>query len=193
LDPAQRAPTSCSRCASCSITPSTVISLTATTSPVGVSKRKSRVDRHDFEIISNDQYERLRKCARSSRVDDYGLKIEGTLLAVGDAVIRSGEIFALHRDEVDFTENVIHLCWQLDSVTQKREFRPRHRTAANSLPGPVRPYSALFVLLRSCSPVYGLVMGAPTPGPIRDRSIRRNVRVLARVALDPMERRLFGV
>ncbi len=87
---------------------------------LGISKHKRRVDRPDFEIITDDQYERLRKCARASRVDDYGLVIEGTILAVGDAAIRPGEIFALHHDEVDFSENVIHINWQLDSLTKKR-------------------------------------------------------------------------
>lgn len=87
---------------------------------IGGSKRKRRVDRHDFEIITNDQYERLRKCARASRADDYGLVIEGAVLAVGEAAIRPGEVFALHRDEIDYTENVLHIRWQLDSNTGKR-------------------------------------------------------------------------
>ena len=89
-------------------------------SRVGASKRKRRVDRHDFQIITDAQYAKLRKCARASRTDDYGLVLEGMVLAVGEAAIRPGEIFALHRDEVDFTENVIHIRWQLDSLTQKR-------------------------------------------------------------------------
>lgn len=87
---------------------------------LGVSKRKRRVDRHDFEIITDDQYERLRNAARTSRVDDYGLVVEGVVLAVGEAAIRPGEVFALHRDEIDYTENVLHIRWQLDSNTGKR-------------------------------------------------------------------------
>ncbi|HEY5342828.1 MAG TPA: tyrosine-type recombinase/integrase, partial [Solirubrobacteraceae bacterium] len=67
-----------------------------------------------------DQYASLRRCARASRADDYGLVIEGAILAVGEAAIRPGEIFALHREEVDFTENVIHVRFQLDSRTQTR-------------------------------------------------------------------------
>lgn len=86
----------------------------------GASKRKRRVDRHDFQIITNDQYAELCRCARASRADDYGLVIEGAILAVGEAAIRPGEIFALHRDEVDFAENVIHIHFQLDSRTKKR-------------------------------------------------------------------------
>jgi integrase len=86
----------------------------------GASKRKRRVDRHDFQIITPDQYASLRSCARASRADDYGLVIEGAILAVGEAAIRPGEIFALHREEVDFTENVIHVRFQLDSRTQTR-------------------------------------------------------------------------
>jgi integrase len=87
---------------------------------IGASKRKRRVDRHNFEIITDDQYERLRNAARTSRVDDYGLVIEGAVLAVGEAAIRPGEVFALHRDEIDYTENVLHIRWQLDSNTGKR-------------------------------------------------------------------------
>ncbi len=87
---------------------------------IGASKHKRRVDRHDFQIITDEQYANLRRCARVSRADDYGLVIEGAVLAVGEAAIRPGEIFALHRDEVDFTENVIHIRWQLDSQTQER-------------------------------------------------------------------------
>jgi integrase len=86
----------------------------------GASKRKRRVDRHDFEIVTNDQYERLRKCARASRADNYGLVIEGAVLAVGEAAIHPGELFALHHDEIDYTENVLHIRWQLDSSTGKR-------------------------------------------------------------------------
>jgi integrase len=86
----------------------------------GASKRKRRVDRHDFQIITNDQYAELRRCARASRADDYGLVIEGAILAVGEAAIRPGEIFALHHDEVDFIENLIHIRFQLDSLTHKR-------------------------------------------------------------------------
>jgi integrase len=87
---------------------------------IGASSRKRRVDRHDFQIITDEQYERLRKCARASRADDYGLVIEGALLAVGEAAIRPGELFALHRDDIDYAENVLHIRWQLDSNTHKR-------------------------------------------------------------------------
>jgi integrase len=87
---------------------------------VGASKHKRRVDRHDFEIISDKQYARLRQCARASRKDDYGLVVEGAILAIGEAAIRPGEVFALHRDEVDYTENLVHVRFQLDSTTGKR-------------------------------------------------------------------------
>jgi integrase len=87
---------------------------------IGASKHKRRVDRHDFQIITDEQYANLRKSARASRADDYGFVIEGAVLAVGEAAIRPGEIFALHRGEVDFAENIIHIRWQLDSQTQER-------------------------------------------------------------------------
>ena len=42
-----------------------------------------------------------------------GCLIEGAILAVGEAAIRPSEVFTLHRDEVDFAENVIHIRWQI--------------------------------------------------------------------------------
>ncbi len=54
----------------------------------GASKTKRRVDRPDFEIVSNEQYERPLQCARTCRTDDFVLVIEGAILAVGEAAIR---------------------------------------------------------------------------------------------------------
>ncbi len=87
---------------------------------IGASKRKRRVDRPDFEILSEQQYARLRKAARASRADAYGLVVEGAVLAVGEAAMRPGEVFALHREDLDFEQNVIHVRWQLDSATRRR-------------------------------------------------------------------------
>ncbi len=86
---------------------------------LGVSKRKRRVDRPDFEIITDEQYERLRRRARESRADDYGLVLEGAILAVGDEAMRPGEIFALHRPDLHFAENLIHVRRQIDLDTGK--------------------------------------------------------------------------
>lgn len=84
---------------------------------LGASKRKRRVDRPDFDIISDEAYERLRRCARESRADDYGLIIEGAILAVGEAALRPGEAFALDRDEdVDYDAGIIHVRRQWDPV-----------------------------------------------------------------------------
>lgn len=86
---------------------------------LGASKRKRRVDRPDFEIISNEQYERLRHCARQSRADDYGLVLEGVVLAGGETAMRPGEIFALHRPDLHFDKNLIHARRQIDLDTGK--------------------------------------------------------------------------
>jgi integrase len=83
-------------------------------SRLGASKRKRRIERPDFELITDDQYARLRHCARASRLDDYGLIIEGAILAVGEAAIRPSEVFALECDDVDFSQNVIHVRRQWD-------------------------------------------------------------------------------
>ncbi len=86
---------------------------------LGASKRKRRIDRPDFEIITDEQYERLRHCARQSRADDYGLVLEGAVLAVGEEAMRPGEIFALHRPELHYAENLIHVKRQIDLDTGK--------------------------------------------------------------------------
>jgi integrase len=84
---------------------------------LGASKRRRRIDRPDFEPISHEQYQRLRQCARHSRADDYGLIIEGTILAVGEAALRPSEAFALHHSDIDFTENVIYVRRQWDATS----------------------------------------------------------------------------
>lgn len=86
---------------------------------LGASKRKRRIDRPDFEIVSDEQYARLRQCARASRADDYGLIIEGAILAVGEAAIRPSEVFALDESDIDFPENVIHVRRQWDADSGK--------------------------------------------------------------------------
>lgn len=84
---------------------------------LGASKRKRRVEKPDFEIITDHQYERLRRSACASRTDDYGLILEGAVLAVGDEAMRPGELFALHWPDLDFPKNLIHIHRQLDLDT----------------------------------------------------------------------------
>lgn len=86
---------------------------------LGASKRKRRVDRPDFEIISTEQYERLRCCARESRADDYGLVLEGMVLAVGEEAMRPAEIFALHWPEIHLAQNLIQVKRNIDLHTGK--------------------------------------------------------------------------
>jgi integrase len=81
---------------------------------LGVRKRTRRVDRPDFEVVSNEQYQRLCRCARASRADSYGLILEGIILAIGEAAMRPGEIFALNHSDVDFAAGLIHVRRQLD-------------------------------------------------------------------------------
>jgi site-specific recombinase XerD len=81
---------------------------------LGVSKRMRRIDQPDFEIVSTEQYERLCQCARASRTDDYGLIIEGAILAIRETAIRPGEIFALHHADLDYAKNIINVRRQRD-------------------------------------------------------------------------------
>jgi len=104
---------------------------------LGVRKRTRRVDRPDFEVISSEQYERLRRCARASRTDSYGLILEGAILAIGEAAMRPGEIFALNHSDVDFTTGLIHIRRQLDlasGVTDwPKDDEPRDITMSQAL------------------------------------------------------------
>ncbi len=86
---------------------------------LGASKRKRRVDRPDFEIITDEEYARLCIAARESRADQYGLILEGAVLAVGETAMRPQEIFALHCDDVNYADNVIRMRKALDLDTGK--------------------------------------------------------------------------
>ncbi|HUA11836.1 MAG TPA: hypothetical protein VMA83_07500 [Solirubrobacteraceae bacterium] len=86
---------------------------------IGASKKKRRVDRPDFEIITNEQYKRLRRAARESCADEYGQVLEGMVLAVGEEAMRPAEIFALHWPEIHLAQNLIHVKRNLDLDTGK--------------------------------------------------------------------------
>jgi integrase len=86
---------------------------------LGASKRKRRVDRPDFTIITDEEYARLCKAARESRADGYGLILEGAVLAVGETAMRPQEIFALHCEDVNLTDNVIRIWKALDLASGK--------------------------------------------------------------------------
>jgi integrase len=81
---------------------------------LGVRKHTRRIDRPDFEVISDEQYERLCRCARATRTDSYGLILHGIILTIGEAATRPGEIFALHHNDVDYTAGIIHVRRHLD-------------------------------------------------------------------------------
>jgi integrase len=86
---------------------------------LGASRRKRRVERPDFQIITDEQYRRLLRAARESRPDDYGLVLEGATLAVGEAALRPGEVFALHRPDLHPEKGLAHVRRQIDLDTGK--------------------------------------------------------------------------
>jgi integrase len=86
-------------------------------SRLGVIKRIRRIDRPDFQIITDEQYQRLQHCARASRTDSYGLILQGVILAIGEAALRPGEIFALLHTDVDFTAGILRVRRQIDLDT----------------------------------------------------------------------------
>jgi integrase len=89
---------------------------------LGASKRVRRIDRPDFQIITDEQYKRLRWAARTSRTDDYGLILEGAILAIGEAALRPAEIFALQHDDIDHAAGLIHVRRKLDLATGVTEW-----------------------------------------------------------------------
>ncbi len=86
-------------------------------SRLGVIKRIRRIDRPDFQIITDEQYQRLQHCARASRTDSYGLILQGAILAIGEAALRPGEIFALLHSDVDFAAGILCVRRQIDLDT----------------------------------------------------------------------------
>lgn len=149
---------------------------------LGVRKRTRRVDRPDFEVISNEQYERLRQCARSSRTDSYGLILEGAILAIGEAAMRPGEIFALNHSDVNFTTGIIHIRRQLDlasGVTDwPKDDEPRDITMTPALhshleimPGSARRSSFLPLAAATCDAARGPRTGTRCAPPHRCRAL----------------------
>jgi integrase len=51
------------------------------------------------------------------RADDYGLILEGAILAVGETAMRPNEVFALHDEDVDYEQNVITMRRAIDINT----------------------------------------------------------------------------
>jgi integrase len=84
---------------------------------LGAIKQIRRIDQPGFQIISEEQYQRLQRCARTSRADSYGLILQGAVLAIGEAALRPGEIFALHHDDIDFATGILRVRRQLDLAT----------------------------------------------------------------------------
>jgi integrase len=84
---------------------------------LGAIKRVRRIDRPDFQIITDEQYQRLQNCARASRTDSYGLILQGAILAIGEAALRPGEIFALQHSDVDFAAGILRVRRQIDLDT----------------------------------------------------------------------------
>jgi integrase len=84
---------------------------------LGVVKRIRRIDRPGFQILTDEQYQRLQRCARASRTDSYGLILQGVILAIGEAALRPGEIFALTHSDIDLVAGVLRVRRQIDLDT----------------------------------------------------------------------------
>jgi integrase len=84
---------------------------------LGSRRRTRRVEQPGFKIITNEQYQRLRRCARASRADSYGQILEGVILTIGETAMRPGEIFALQHSDIDQPKGIIHIRRQLDMAS----------------------------------------------------------------------------
>lgn len=84
---------------------------------LGAIKRTRRIDRPDFQIITDEQYQRLQECARASRTESYGLILQGVILTIGEAALRPGEIFALQHSDLDFDTGILSVRRQIDLDT----------------------------------------------------------------------------
>jgi integrase len=84
---------------------------------LGVVKRIRRIDRPGFQILTDEHYQRLQRCARASRTDSYGLILQGVILAIGEAALRPGEIFALTHSDIDLVAGVLRVRRQIDLDT----------------------------------------------------------------------------
>jgi integrase len=142
---------------------------------LGASKRKRRVDRPDLQIVTDEQYERLRRCARESRADDYGLILEEATMTVGETAMRPGEIFGLHRPEVHMDARMIHVRRQLDlsagEITWPKDddgrwvpMSPALFAHFEAMPQMGKVGGAMSALRRRCSP--------PRPPPVRLMAVR---------------------
>lgn len=84
------------------------------------NERRQVLDARDGLIVSDKRYALLRKCARASRADGYGLVIEGLILAVGETAMQFSEASALHQEEVEFAQGGIDVRFQYD-MKQRRQ------------------------------------------------------------------------
>ena len=134
---------------------------------LGVRKRTRRIDRPDFQVISDEQYQRLRRCARASRTDSYGLILQSVILAIGEAAMRPGEIFALNHSDVDFAAGLIHIRRQLDLASGvtgwPKDDEPRDIAMTPSYTGICR--SCPRLAKRSSSPPPAATTCDAAPGP----------------------------
>lgn len=84
------------------------------------NERRQVLDARDGLIVSDKRYALLRKCARASRADGYGLVIEGLILAVGETAMQFSEASALHQEEVEFAQGSIDVRFQYDMKQRRR-------------------------------------------------------------------------
>ena len=84
---------------------------------LGARRRSRRIDQPGFQIITDEQYQQLQRCARASRTDSYGLILEGVVLTIGETAMRPGEIFALHHSDIDHPNKIIHVRRQIDMAS----------------------------------------------------------------------------
>ena len=65
--------------------------------------------RKDIDVISERDFEELKRLALTTRGDEYGIVLETLLHFLGEEACRPGEAFALRWRDVDFANDIIRI------------------------------------------------------------------------------------
>lgn len=77
-------------------------------------KQPSRLQRGDFRIVSDEEFERLQQSALRSRTDGLGAVLRAMIALEGTLGIRPSEIFGLERARIDYERGEIDVFSQID-------------------------------------------------------------------------------
>jgi len=109
----------------------------------GAGSKKKRKDDPDFEVASDELFERFLSCALGSRSDDYAHVLHAMVLLEGQSGMRPSEIFGQHHDDVHAEEGYIDVFWQIDDRGARVPVKNELRRKVPMSPRMVRSYEAM--------------------------------------------------